>query len=406
MHISFKKLTLASLGLLLIAGSISSSAYAESLARPSTTKTGNALTLTVNDLQKTLDKTQKELSTQLSGTMQRLQKLYDGKVKSLVETPLFKGVECLGYLNANTMTREINTIFAEYQKNILEEYVGISADIKRLSVGLTQNAQTIRDEITALQQKFSTELQALEAKYENNYQQLKADFDAYYSVNQTLVYQIAEKIQKIEVIREKYATLLRAHTELQDTLKRRTKVLEIVALPLQSVTAILQGDLDAIIADYRTKNPEIDMKVVEAKKAELMQDFAQQLSGFVGILFGADYRPITYLQTKAKAEAFIATYLQSQKYQCTPLLSAPTSRERTYLQLAEEIDALVPGLEKAERKVASRRTDQLQKIDSALEQVFVLYYNKAMRAEKEALNKYLIKLIADAYYTQKATPSS
>ncbi len=370
------------------------------------TKTWTSLTATVTDLQNELEKAKTELTKQLSWTMQRVQKLYDGKVKSLVETPLFKGVECLGYLNSSSSTVDVDDVFAEYQKGILEEYVDISSDIKRLSVGLIKDPQVVKDSITSLQQKFTAELTNIETSYEKNYQQLKADFDAYYSVNQTLVYQVAEKIQKIEILREKYQVLLTAHKELHDTLKQRTRALDIAAAPVKSVTSILNGDLDMIIADYRIKNPEIDFVALETKKEELMKDFSKQLSGFIGILFGSDYNVAKYLDATTKAETFFNTYLQSKVYQCGPLLSAPSSRERTYLSLGEELDALVPWLEKAESKVANWRDDQLEKIDTALEQVYILYYNKAMRTEKSALSKYIMKLIADAYYTGSVSGNS
>ena len=58
-------------------------------------KTETTLTGDVADLQKELENTTADLMSQLADTMQRIQKLYDGKVKALVETPLFKGVECL-----------------------------------------------------------------------------------------------------------------------------------------------------------------------------------------------------------------------------------------------------------------------------------------------------------------------
>ena len=294
---------------------------------------------------------------------------------------------------------------AEYQKAILEQYVDISADIKRLSVGLISDPQVIKNAMTSFKQKFTSELSTIETSYEADYQQLKADFETYYSVNQSLVYQVAEKIQKLDILMEKYQTLVDARNDIHESLKDRTRALDIAAAPVQSVTSILQGDLDKIISNYRIKNPEIDFAALEVKKQELMKDFAQQLDGFIGILFGSDYNVITYQNTVAKTEAFLTTYVQSKTYQCSALLSTPANWERTYLSLGDEIDALVPGLYRADEKVNNWRDDQLSKIDSALEQVFVIYYNNAMRKEKTALNKYIMQLIAEAYHASQSVAS-
>ena len=368
-------------------------------------KTETTLTGDVADLQKELENTTADLMSQLADTMQRIQKLYDGKVKALVETPLFKGVECLGYLNSSSSNVDVDAMSAEYQKAILEQYVDISADIKRLSVGLISDPQVIKNAMTSFKQKFTSELSTIETSYEADYQQLKADFETYYSVNQSLVYQVAEKIQKLDILMEKYQTLVDARNDIHESLKDRTRALDIAAAPVQSVTSILQGDLDKIISNYRIKNPEIDFAALEVKKQELMKDFAQQLDGFIGILFGSDYNVITYQNTVAKTEAFLTTYVQSKTYQCSALLSTPANWERTYLSLGDEIDALVPGLYRADEKVNNWRDDQLSKIDSALEQVFVIYYNNAMRKEKTALNKYIMQLIAEAYHASQSVAS-
>ncbi|MDR3168612.1 MAG: hypothetical protein LBU27_02415, partial [Candidatus Peribacteria bacterium] len=74
-------------------------------------------------LQTSLNDAKDILLKSLEDTLDRVQKLYTGKVQELVESPLFRAVECLGFLDAKQGSIDLKVMKSEYQKAILEKYV-------------------------------------------------------------------------------------------------------------------------------------------------------------------------------------------------------------------------------------------------------------------------------------------
>jgi len=117
---------------------------------------------------------------------------------------MFKAVECLGYLNARSADVDVKAIQYEYQRAILEKYVEISADVKRYAVGLTASEKAISDDIHDFGLSFAGQISSIESVYDTTYERLRADFTSYYAQNQQLVLSLADKVQKVDMIKEKY----------------------------------------------------------------------------------------------------------------------------------------------------------------------------------------------------------
>lgn len=372
-----------------------------------TTSTGNDVTLTKDAvaLQSTLDTRKDSLLSSLNSAMNTMKKVYDDKVKALVETSLFKAVECLGFLSASAMDVDIATIKSTNEKAILEQYVEISADIKRFSVGLSTNEKELSDAIYDFNKKFSDAIAALESNYETTYQKLKSDFDMYYSNNKDLVYELAEKIQKIDDIKASYQDLLDAEKELYVELDKKTSIRTSLESPKKSATALLKWDIDDMIRSYQTKNPEVSYEKMLAKRDELVNTFDSEAAVFMNKIFESDFDYSLYLSTVEKVETFLEQYTASKAYQCNSIMSSTLNWERTYLELANALEPLVKGMKTATSKVENRNSSQIKTIESTMLLLFKDYYTKNLSAKKTAFNSYVIQLISEAYYenTQKPT---
>lgn len=375
------------------------------------TNSGNSQTWTnitkiATDLQADLDKIMWDLLNQLSGTVQDVQNIYDNKIKKLIDTSVFKAVSCMNLMNTDWVTVDVNNVKSEYQKWILEQYVELSADIKRYNLGLHSDITSLKNEVANFKQYFSSQLTGVSANYQWVYNQLKSDFEMYFTANETLLYDVSDKILKLDELNQKYKNLVSARNEVDQVLNERTKILPILESPRASVLAIFKGDLDEIIRTYQTKNPEIDFNKVYAKKDELITDFSNQLSNFLSILFGSDYPLLKYIEQTKKAEDFLKTYITNWEYQCASMISSPINRERTYLTLSNDLDSITPNFSKAVQRVYSWRDDQITRMEPLIEQVFVIYYNRILKSEKQAFNKFITQLIAETYYAnqQSTTP--
>lgn len=297
--------------------------------------TGNAMML-----QTGLDAKKDALLSSLTTTLQRVQQVYESKAKVLLETSMFRAVECLGFLNATSTAVDVESIRNEYHKAILEKYVEISADIKRFSVGLLTNEKTVSDAIYDFGQSFASQISAIESTYETTFASLKSDFEVYYAQNKDLVYDLAEKIQKIDTIKAQYAALQQSQNQLYQALDGKTKVRTSLASPKKSAANLLKGDIDELIRTYQSTNPEIAYdKMTEARDA-LVNAFEREADTFINEIFKADFDYATYLTTISQTEEFLQQYTVATSYQCGKIIASPINWERVYLELLDNLQKL------------------------------------------------------------------
>ncbi|MDR0369380.1 MAG: hypothetical protein LBH96_02330 [Candidatus Peribacteria bacterium] len=363
-----------------------------------TTSTGNVLNGDAAALQSTLDTRKDSLLSSLNSAVNSMKKVYDDKVKALVETPLFKAVECLGFLSASAMDVDIATIKSTNEKAILEQYVEISANIKRFSVGLLTNEKELSDAIYNFNKDFSDSLVTLESNYETTYQKLKSDFDMYYSNNKDLVYELAEKIQKIDDVKASYQALLDAEKTLYDALDQKTSIRTALESPKKSVIALLKGDIDDKIKSYQTRNPEVSYEKMLTKRDELVATFDSEATVFMHKIFESDFDYSLYLSAIEKVDNFLEQYTINKAYQCGIIISSSLNWERTYLELVNQLDLLTKGMKIATSKVENWNSSQVKTIESTMLLLFKDYYTKNLSAKETAFASYVIQLISDAYY--------
>jgi hypothetical protein len=355
--------------------------------------TGNA-----SVLQTSLDAKKDALLSALSTTLQRVQQVYENKVKVLVETSMFRAVECLGFLAATSTDVDVEAIRNEYQKAILEKYVEISADVKRFSVGLLTNEKTISDAIYDFGQSFASQISAIESTYETTFATLKSDFEVYYAQNKDLVYDLAEKIQKIDTIRAQYTALQQAQTQLYQTLDGKTTVRTSLASPKKSAANLLKGDLDDLMRGYQVSNPEVAYEKMVEKRDMLIAEFEREADTFVNEIFKADVDYGLYLTTIAKTEEFLQQYTAATSYQCGMIIASLINWERVYLELVEQLQTLTQGIKNATWKVEDWDTNQVKVIESTMTTLFKEYYSKALASKKNAFMTAVMQLISEAYY--------
>ncbi|MDR2190574.1 MAG: peptidoglycan-binding protein [Candidatus Peribacteria bacterium] len=362
--------------------------------------TGNAATF-----QKQLDEKKDALLSTLATTLQRIQNIYNTKVQPLVETSMFKAVACLGFLTANATDVDVLTIQNEYQKAILEKYVEISADIKRFSVGLLTNEKTISNAIYDFGSTFASQISTIETTYETTFATLKADFEVYYTQNKELVYGLAEKIQKIDTIQAQYNALQQAQTQLYQTLDSKTTLRTALLSPQKSFTNLLKGDIDDLIRNYQTSNPEVSYEKMTEKRDSLVTAFVDETTSFINELFKSDIDEKLYLSTLEKTKDFLTQYTVERSYQCGLIIASTLNRERTYLDLTQALKTLIQGVEKAEEKVHHRDTNQVKTIETTMMTLLQDAYNKILTTKKKEFMSYVMQLISEAYYANIPQPT-
>ena len=359
-----------------------------------------SLTANASSLQADLDAKKNVLLEALDTTLKAVQKLYDSKVNLLVETSMFKAVECLWFLTAGAMDVDVATIKKENETAILEKYVEISSAIKRYSVGLTNDTRVIENAISDFSKTFSTKISTIATNYESTYTKLKSDFEMYYDQNQKLVYELAEKIQKIDTIREQYVSLLDAQEELFRQLDIKTTVRTSLQMPKKSAYSLLKGDLDDLIGRFQSSNPEVSYEKMIDRRDVLLADFDREAEIFVNEIFKSDFDYALYLTTIKKVEDFLKQYSSETSYQCGVIISSSINWERVYLDLINNLQSLTKGIQSSTAKVKNWNTEQVKVIESSMLTLFKNYYTKTLETKKNSFRNYIMQLISEVYYAE------
>ena len=365
--------------------------------------TVSSFAVEVAPLQSALDTQKDTLLASLTTVLGRVQQTYESKVKGLVETSVFKAVECLGYLNATETQVNVVAIKDSYQKAILEKYVDLSADIKRYAVGLTSNESSLSDDIADFGRSFLGQISSIESTYDMTYEKLKTDFSTYYNQNQQLAISLAEKLQKIDAIKEKYVALQRAERSFYEEIDYKTNFRNAVELPKKSALALLQGDLDAMIRGYQATNPEVSYEKMLEKRDALVQEFSMESDSFLYEPFKSDFDYTLYTKTLVKVQEFLRQYVNAERYQCGAVIASTANWERVYLSLTNEIEPLLLGYAKILSKVEKWTDEQAKTVETALLAAYKEAYSKTFSQKKMAFRTYVMQLISEAYYA--TTPS-
>lgn len=275
------------------------------------TTTSTTLSKDATELQADLDAKKDQLITYLDKKLVVIQSFYDDRAKGLVDTALFKAVQCLGFISSLSLPTDVSSLEKEYTTAILEEYVDISADIKRFSVGLISDSKDVKTDISSFNADFSQKLSLLDEDYQANYYKVKSDFDTYYSQNEALVDSLAAKIQMLDVIDTQFTKLMDLSDSLYVSLGKRTSVWSSVESLKDTTANLLKSDLDDAISRYQSLNPEVSFELMLAKRDLLVEEFSDEATAFLHIIFEKDFSYKDYLAVKKEATIFLDQFISS-----------------------------------------------------------------------------------------------
>ncbi|MDR0607973.1 MAG: hypothetical protein LBG52_06645 [Candidatus Peribacteria bacterium] len=349
-------------------------------------------------LQTSLDDAKDVLLKSLDETLGRMQKSFTGKVQELVENSLFRAVECLGFLDAKQGSIDLKMTKSEYQKAVLEKYVELSADIKRLMVGLSTDEKGIQEAISDFQRSFSAKFVAIETTYEDQYQQLQASYAKAYEQNKELVQTLAVKLQKVMAVQEKSAALQQAQIVLYDTLMEKSQLSKTLQLSKYSLLITLQKELDAQIERYHSSNPEISVNKLTEKKERLLAELRREAEVQINTLLKSEIKTSIYLDTLVLLEEFLSQYTSNDAYQCSVLISAPTNWDKNYGDLASRVDTLIQGLKKATEYLTGLDEEQIRSLETVSTVAFKTFSTTTLSEKKSVFRSYIMDLISEAYY--------
>jgi peptidoglycan hydrolase-like protein with peptidoglycan-binding domain len=354
-------------------------------------------------LQSSLNDAKDTLLKSLEDTLESVQKLYTGKVQELVESPLFRAVECLGFLDAKQGSIDLKTMKSEYQKAILEKYVELSADITRLTVGLSTNEQVLQEAISDFQRSFSAKFIMAETTYVDQYQQLQAAYTKAYEQNKALIESLALKLQKVMAVQEKYTAFQQAQTALYNTVVEKSELFKTLQLSKYSLVIAVEKEFDVQIARYQTSNPEISVSKLNAKKENLLAELKREADVQIDTLLKSEIKTSTYLDTLTAVAEFLSQYTLENSYQCSVLISSATDWDKGYENLASRVDTLVQGLKKATETVAALDEEQIKSLETSSIATFQTFSTKILSTNKSTFRSYVMDLISEAYYASQGT---
>ncbi|MDR0859736.1 MAG: hypothetical protein LBO09_01810 [Candidatus Peribacteria bacterium] len=293
-------------------------------------------------------------------------------------------------MDSSQTSLNLSSLKGEYQRAVLEKYVELSMDIKRLTVGLSTDEKGIKDSISDFQKTFSAKFAMIEETYEDTFKTLQTAYTEALEKNKELVQNLALKIQKVLSIQEKYLELQQAEATLYATIAEKSQLSKTLQLSKYSLIASLQKELDTQIKKYQSSHPEISKEKLTEEKTALLAELTREANAQINVLFASATKVATYTKTLGEVEAFLSQYTSGQTYQCGVIISA--EREKTYDDLANRVKTLIQELQKATEKVAGYTEDQIKTLETTSVASFKAFSTKSLSTKKSLFTIYLAQL--------------
>ncbi len=279
------------------------------------------LALSTNTFAAKLSSTQlKDFSSKLDNNKSKLLKTIDeSKIKlqkvakeasSFTDTSLFKAASCLGAIPPENQNLDFDKITNELKNTILNEYIKLDGDIKRLSFGMTESDPILfGNNLDTFYNQHALKISMLENEYYLKTSKVKKDFLDYLENNKALLTQLAQNMEYLKSIQMAASGARSALNDFTASVNARSdfmKAIEKAKTDLEnSFEKELENTLNQTLATIQANN-ELEAKFLIHKdnfnkkfKAEISQAQYYIFSAFFPY---ADYAELLEKEASAKKQ--------------------------------------------------------------------------------------------------------
>lgn len=255
----------------------------------------------------------KDFSSKLDGNKAKLLKNIDAskvKLKKVAneaskfsDTSLFKAASCLGAIPAEDQNLNFDKITTDLKATILNEYIKLDGDIKRLSFGMTDSDPLIfGNSLDTFYNQNALKISNLENEYYLKTEKVKKNFLEYVENNKTLLTKLAQDLDHLETLQKAVSGATASFESFKKEVNTRSDFLKVLEKAKTDSEASFVADLESIFNQALVNNHPDD--ATQAKylihKDNFLKKFKSEIGKAQYYLFSAIFSYADYMDLLAK----------------------------------------------------------------------------------------------------------
>lgn len=247
------------------------------------------------------------------------------EASSFSDTSLFKAASCLGAIPAEDQNLNFNKITTDLKTAILNEYIKLDGDIKRLSFGMTESDPIIfGNSLDTFYNQNALKISNLENEYYLKTEKVKKNFLEYVENNKTLLTKLAQDLDYIEKLQNATSWATSSFEVFKKEVNARSEFLKILEKAKTDSEANFAFELEKIFNQAIVdKHPDDS---TQAKylihKDNFLKKFKSEIGQAQYYLFSAIFSYADYMELLAKkADIEKQFYTNSGTIDCNLLLT-------------------------------------------------------------------------------------
>lgn len=342
---------------------MSSSAFAASLT-----------TWQIDEFNKKLDNNRVQLLKNLDDSKQKLESTAKEN-SAITETSLFKAASCLWAISEEDQDLDFNKLVSWLQETIINEYIKLDWDIKRLNYGLTSEDPIVFwNTLDTYYNQNAQKISDLEKDYYVKATKAKENFLAYVENNKDLLNWLAVKLDAFELIQNSANNATKALDAFSWAINKVSTLLKDLEKAREEVEAQYEAQLDKIIAETIAKyQPSWEVQAqYYVNKENYMAKFRTEIKKAEFYLFSGIFDYEKYENLLEKKANIDNQFLGSDKnLDCSLLLTTSFNITRYTEWVQESSNAIIEWLNLLTDAIEDERINM-----SILETPSVTYFQK------------------------------
>lgn len=304
---------------------------------------------------------------------------------AITETTLFKAASCLWAIPEEDQDLDFNKLVSWLQETILNEYIKLDGDIKRLSFGLANEDPIVFwNTLDSYYNQNAQKITDLENEYYTKATKAKTNFLEYVDNNTELLNGLAIKLDAFNAIQKAANDVTKALDNFSWAVKEKSSLLIDLESAQEEAEASFEQQLDTIIAEsISTYQPDADTQAqYYIHKDNFLQKYRLEEKKAAFYLFSAIFSYEKYADLLDKKANVDKQFVTDGNVDCSLLLTT-TFNIWTYAKDVEAVsESLVKGLELLTNAVKNWKIDM-----KILEEPTVVYFKK----DTEKLTRKYVK---------------
>ncbi len=281
-------------------------------------------TAQLKDFSTKLENHKTTLLKNIENSKKKLKTIAD-ETNKFADTTLFKAAGCLGAIAPENQNLDYTKITSGLQETILNEWIKLDGDIKRLTFGLTESDPIVfGNTLDTFYNQNAIKITNLENDYYLKTSKVKKEFLEYVENNKALLTQLAQNMDYITTIQTAASRAVQALTDFSNAIAARSEMLKTIEKSRIAMENNFEAELEAIVTKAITKNQPSDD--IQAKylihKNNFLKKFRTDINQAQYALFSAFFSYPDYaelLEKKADVEKQFLT--SSGAINCNLLLT-------------------------------------------------------------------------------------